>query len=609
MRREIRKIVSVVFSDVAGSTALAEQLDPESLRRAMTRYFQVATQVHGRHGGVVEKFIGDAVMAVFGIPCVHEDDALRAVRAAVELRDAMAALNRELERELQVTLSVRTGVNTGLVVAGGEDEGQPFVTGDAVNVASRLERAAGPGEVLLGEATYRLVVDTVDVEPVASFVPRGKLTPVAVYRVLTVAPATTGLAGRRDTPLVGRAGELAMLDRILDHVIADQACQLVALLGDPGVGKSRLVRAFSERAQQRAVVLYGCCPSYGSGAAARVVGQLADQGTAAAGMETWPSGVLRADPLAMFSDMRSLLEGLGRCRPVVVVVDDFHWAEPAVAELVEYLRTFTREAAVLLVVSARPQFLDRPASRSVGAADAILDLEPLPASDAAEFAAHLCGPGELEAATSDHVVVMSEGNPLVLEELLRSLGDGPRPGSVDAGRPQGPPYPSILDAVVGAELDRLPSGERTVLELASVVGRSFTCASVAALASSHLRPQVGSLLLALARRRLIRVAGQVRGEDGFTFRHRILHEASYRAVPKWRRAILHAHVAERLTRAGTGTSAEDETIGQHLEQAYQYLAQLAGDQLLPPAGLGSPARPSLGSSRGRDFAGGAIRTA
>ncbi|HET9558576.1 MAG TPA: adenylate/guanylate cyclase domain-containing protein, partial [Actinomycetota bacterium] len=345
MRREVRKIVSVVFSDVAGSTALAEQLDPESLSRALTRYFQVARQVHGRHGGVVEKFIGDAVMAVYGIPCVHEDDALRAVRAAVELRDAMASLNRELERELQVTLSVRTGVNTGLVLASVEDEGQPFVAGDAVNVAARLEGAAGPGEVLLGEATYRLVVDAVDVEPVASFVPRGKLTPVAVYRVLTVAPDATGPAGRKDMPLVGRAGDLAMLDRMLDRVIAGQACQLVALLGDPGVGKSRLVRAFGERARQRAVVLYGCCPTYGSRAAAQVVGQLADQGTAAAGTETWPGGTLPADPLAVLSGMRSMLEGLARVRPVVMVVDDLHWAEPAIAELVEYLRTFVRDAA------------------------------------------------------------------------------------------------------------------------------------------------------------------------------------------------------------------------------------------------------------------------
>jgi hypothetical protein len=524
---------------------------------------------------VVEKFIGDAVMAVFGIPCVHEDDALRAVRAAVELRDSMAALNRELERELQVTLSVRTGVNTGLVLAGGDDERQPFVAGDTVNVAARLEQAAGPGEVLLGEATYRLVADAVDVEPVASFAPRGKLTPVAAHRVRRVAPAATGRPGRGDTPLVGRAGELALLDRMLDRVIAGQACQLVALLGDPGVGKSRLVRAFGERAQQRAVVLYGRCPSYGSGAA-QVIGQLAPQGTATAGTETWPEGALPADPLAVFSGMRSLLEGLARRRPVVVMVDDLHWAEPVIAELVEYLRTFTREAAVLLVVAARPQFLDGPAHWTVGAADATLDLEPLSASDAAELATRLCGPGGLDA--SDRVVGLAEGNPLVLQELLRP----------------GEPFPSIVDAVAGAELDRLSASERAVLELASVVGPSFPCASVATLASPHLRPQVGSLLLALARRRLLRVDGRERGEDGYTFRHRILHEATYRGVPKWRRAILHARVAERLTRAEAATAAEDEAIGQHLGQAYRYLAQLAGDQLPPPVGVAAPPRPPSG---------------
>jgi class 3 adenylate cyclase len=598
MRREVRKIVSMVFSDVAGSTALAEQLDPESLRRAMTRYFELARQVHERHGGVVEKFIGDAVMAVFGIPFAHEDDALRAVRAAAELRDAMAALKRDLERELQVTLLVRIGVNTGLVLAGGDHEAQPFVAGDAVNVAARLERAAGPGEVLLGEATYRLVEDAVEVEPVAPFVPRGRVTPVAVHRLLAVAPDATGLAGRQDTPLVGRAAELALLDRILDRVVAGQVCQLVALLGDPGVGKSRLVRAFGERAQQRGVVLYAHCPSYGPGAGDGVVGQLADQGTAAAGTGTWPVGTLATDPLAVFSSMRSLLEGLARRRPVVVVVDDLHWAEAALAELVEYLRAFIREAAVLLVVTARPQFLDPPAFWTVAAADATVALEPLPAGDAAELAAHLRGPGGLDPGTIEHALTRAEGNPLVLEELLRLLGDRAGPGPVaQVRRPEETPFPSMLDAVVGAELDRLPPGERAVLELASVVGRSFTCASVAALASPELRPQVGSVLLALARRRLLRVAGREPGEDGFAFRHPILHKATYRGVPKRRRAILHVRLAERLAEAGPGTLAEDEAIGHHLGQAYRYLVQLAGDQLSPPAGVAQPARPRSGLSR------------
>jgi len=594
MQREVRKIVSVVFSDVAGSTALAEQLDPESLRRAMTRYFELARQVHELHGGLVEKFIGDAVMAVFGIPSAHEDDALRAVRAAVELRDAITALNRELEQELQVILPVRTGVNTGLVLAGGEHEGQWFVAGDAVNVAARLEQAAKPGEVLLGEATHRLVADAVQVEPVTPFVPRGKMTPVAVHRLLAVPPEATGLARPWDTPLVGRARELALLDRVLDGVVADRVCRLVALLGDPGVGKSRLVRAFAERAEQRAVVLYAHCPPYGPGAADRVVGQLADQGAAVAATGTWSGGTLAVDPLAVFSRMRSLLEELARRRPVMVVVDDLHWAEPAVAELVEYLRAFTREAAVLLVVMARPQFLDPPASWTAGAADATLDLEPLPAAEAAVLAAHLSQAGGLDAATIDQILAGAEGNPLVLEEMLRSLGDGADPGSVGHRRPEEPPFPSILDVVVGAELDRLPPSERAVLELASVIGQSFNGASVATLASSDLRPQVGSVLLALARRRLLRVTGRGAGEDGFAFRHRILHEATYRGVPKQRRAILHARVAERLAEARPGTSAEDEVIGHHLGQAYRYLAQLAGDQLPPPAGLAPAGVAALG---------------
>src|SRR5919109_1899258 len=217
---ETRKIVTVVFTDVTGSTSLGERLDPETLRRVMARYFDAMRVVIERHGGVVEKFIGDAVMAVFGIPHVHEDDALRAVRAAYELREEVAALNRELERELGVALHVRTGVNTGLVLAGDEQEGHAFVGGDTVNVAARLEHAAGAGEVLMGEATHRLVADAVRVEPVAPFVPRGKTAPVAAFRLLEVAPDAAGLARRLDAPLVGRTGELEALDRLLDRAAA-----------------------------------------------------------------------------------------------------------------------------------------------------------------------------------------------------------------------------------------------------------------------------------------------------------------------------------------------------------------------------------------------------
>jgi class 3 adenylate cyclase len=582
MQREVRKTVSVVFSDVAGSTALAEQLDPESLRRAMTRYFEVARRVHQRHGGVVEKFIGDAVMAVFGIPHVHEDDALRAVRAACELREEVAALNRELERELGVALHVRTGVNTGLVLAGDEHEGHAFVGGDTVNVAARLERAARAGEVLVGEATRRLVADAVRVEPVAPFVPRGKTAPVAAFRLLGVASDAAGLARRLDTPLVGRHSELATLDGLLDRVARGASCELVTLLGEAGVGKSRLLRAFVGRASRRALVLTGHCPPYGQSVTAEVVGQLLAQATAAgsrAADVTRPPGpaVDLTDPRPVFGELRLLLEALARTRPVVVVLDDVHRAEQLLLDLVDYLHAFVGDARLLLVLAGRREPPGRWPGWTVRGTGTVLDLEPLTETEAAELAAGLLGPDPVAPGMPGRIAAWAEGNPLFVEQLVRDLADRRRP-ALPGGDAW--PVPPAVEALVAVELDRLSADERAVLELASVVGRVFDWASVAALAPAPLAPRVGGVLLALARRNLLRVAGREHGDDAFSFRHRLLRHAVYQAIPKRERAILHVRAADRLAAAPSVAAGQDEAVDHHLGQAYRYLAQLAGDE--PP---------------------------
>jgi class 3 adenylate cyclase len=570
MQREVRKTVSVVFSDVAGSTALAEQLDPESLRRAMTRYFEVARRVHQRHGGTVEKFIGDAVMAVYGIPHVHEDDALRAVRAAWQLREEVAALNRELERELGVALHVRTGVNTGLVLAGDEQEGHAFVGGDTVNVTARLEHAAGAGEVLLGEATHRLVADAVRVEPVAPFVPRGKTAPVAAFRVLEVAWGAAGLARRLDAPLVGRTGELAALERLLDQAAGGPACELVTVLGDAGVGKSRLLRAFAERARERALVLTGDCPPYGESATAEVVGQLVAQARLAGdGARPLEPAVDMTDPRSMFRGVRQLLETLARARPVVVLLDDLHRAEQVLLDLVDYLHAFA-SARLLLVVAARRELPGRWPGGNVRAAGTVLHLEPLSEAEAAELAAGLLGPDRLPAATAQQVAAWAEGNPLFVEQLLRDLAD--REGTGPLGLGGSWPVPLAVEALVAVELDRLTADERAVLELASVVGRVFDWRSVAALAPAPLGPRVVGVLLALTRRNLLQVADRRHGEDAFSFQHRLLRDAAYQAIPKRERAILHVRAADQL---------HDDAAEYHLGQAYRYLAQLAGDEPRP----------------------------
>lgn len=263
--REARKVVTVLFSDVTGSTRLGERLDPESLRQIMARYFEEMKAALEAHGGTVEKFIGDAVMAVFGIPTLHEDDALRAVRAALEMRERLERLNRDLEATRGVAILTRTGVNTGEVVAGDPATGQTLVTGDAVNVAARLEQSAQPGEVLIGEATYRLVRDAATVEPVEPMAVKGKDEPITAYRLLEVHPEAEAVRRHLDSPMVGRNQQLSLMKQTFENAADDRACHLFTVIGSPGVGKSRLVHEFVSAIADRSTVLRGRCLPYGAG--------------------------------------------------------------------------------------------------------------------------------------------------------------------------------------------------------------------------------------------------------------------------------------------------------------------------------------------------------
>ncbi|HEV8421399.1 MAG TPA: adenylate/guanylate cyclase domain-containing protein, partial [Actinomycetota bacterium] len=263
--REARKVVTVLFSDVTGSTRLGERLDPESLRQVMGRYFEEMKAALEAHGGTVEKFIGDAVMAVFGIPTLHEDDALRAVRAALEMRERLERLNRDLERDRGITILTRTGVNTGEVVAGDPATGSTLVTGDAVNVAARLEQSAQPGEVLIGEPTYRLVRDAVTAEPVEPLTVKGKDEPITAFRLLEVHPEAEAVRRHLDSPMVGRDRPLSLMKQTFENAADDRACHLFTVIGSPGVGKSRLVHEFVSAIAGRSSVLRGRCLPYGAG--------------------------------------------------------------------------------------------------------------------------------------------------------------------------------------------------------------------------------------------------------------------------------------------------------------------------------------------------------
>jgi class 3 adenylate cyclase/tetratricopeptide (TPR) repeat protein len=622
---DVRRVVTIVFADVTGSTSLGERLDPEALRRVMGRYFDEMSAVIERHGGTVEKFIGDAVMAVFGIPRLHEDDAVRAVRAAAGMREALEALNLELEREHGVGIAARVGVNTGEVVAGDPSAGQRLVTGDAVNVAARLEQAASPGEISIGGSTYRLVKDAVGVEEVAALDLKGKEEPVPAYRLIEVLADVAGHERHLDSPMVGRSKELEMLERALEHAISERTSHLFTLLGSAGVGKSRLVREFLDGSVGTATVLRGRCLSYGEGITffplAEVVHQAAGilegEPPSAAGakldalltevhdgerISALVGGLFGWSPPGATEDafwaVRKVLEHLARERPVVVVFDDIHWAEPTMLDLIEHVADWTRDAAVLVVCLARPELLDIRTGWGGGKmnASSIL-LEPLPSDEASLLVDNLLGRADIPQAARERILEAAEGNPLFVEEMLAMLiddgflrfEDGGWRSVEDLAHVTVPPTIHLL---LAARLDRLDAEERAVIERGAVEGKVFHTGAVTTLSPDSVRPNVRSRLLALARKELIRPdRAEFAGEDAFRFRHLLIRDAAYHAMPKEQRADLHERFAGWLTDAAGELIGEyEEILGHHLEQAYRYRAELG-----------------VVDDRARDLAGGAAR--
>jgi class 3 adenylate cyclase/tetratricopeptide (TPR) repeat protein len=585
---EARKTVTVVFTDVAGSTSLGEGLDPETLRRVMERYFEEMSSVLERHGGTVEKFVGDAVVAVFGIPQLHEDDALRAVRAAAEMRERLEALNEDLEGERGVTLAVRTGVNTGEVVAGDPSGGQFYATGDAVNVAARLEQAAAPGEILLGGATHRLVRDAVRVEPVEPLHLKGKAEPVAAWRLLEALPDVPAFTRRLDSPFVGRGRELVAFRTALDEAARERACRLVTVLGPPGIGKSRLVREFVGAIGDDARAVVGRCLSYGEGITfwplAEIVEQVAGRTPHAAVAELvgGEDGSVVAKRIAAalgltesagrveetFWAVRKLFEALAREGPLVVVLDDVHWAEPTFLDLVEYLLAFAG-APILLVCIARPELLDeRPAWGAPRPGATSVPLEPLSATESETLATAL-------ATDPGAVVEAAEGNPLFLEQLLAFRAEGGGNGGLET--------PPTIHALIAARIDRLSAPERAALERAAVEGRMFHLGTVAELLPEDSRSEAGASLFALVRKELIRPDRSLfPADDGFRFAHVLIREVAYGGMSKELRADLHESFAGRLESLTGGRIAElEEIIAYHLEQACRYQAELgSADELL-----------------------------
>ncbi len=553
--REQRKTVTVLFCDVTGSTELGERLDAEALRALLARYFEWMKAIVERHGGSVEKFIGDAVMAVFGVPVLHEDDALRAVRAAVEMRDALPELG----------LQGRIGVMTGEVVTGTEER---LATGDAVNVAARLEQAAQPGEVLVGGATLALVRDTAEVEPVERLELKGKAEPVPAYRLLRVGMAPER---RHEALFVGRRRELGLLRDAWDAVRQARRCELVTVVGDAGVGKSRLVAEVL--ASIDATVVRGRCLPYGEGITywpvVEVLKQLGvspREEVAAVAIRSLlgeTESATSAEELAWA--FRKTLEQAAQEQSLVVLFDDVQWGEETFLDLVEHVALLSSGASILMLCIARPELAERRPGWPV-----TLRLEPLSDEDVDELLARRIH-GELH----ERIARAAGGNPLFVEEMLAMAGEAD--GEVVV--------PPTLKALLAARLDRLEPGERRVLEMGAVEGEIFHRGAVQALAPEET--QVTPRLAALVRRELIRPdRPQLAGEDGFRFRHLLIRDAAYDSLPKATRAELHQRFATWLEAHGSELVELDELLGYHLEQACRYRAELGmerDDQLAATA--------------------------
>jgi len=570
--REYRKVVTVLFCDVVGSTALGEGVDPEALRALLGRYFDQMKAIVERHGGTIEKFIGDAVMAVFGVPQLHEDDALRAVRAAVEMRNALPELGVE----------ARIGLNTGEVVVGTAER---LATGDAVNVAARLEQAAASGEILLGAETARLVRDAVETEPTEPLALKGKGEPLVAHRLLVLHEEAPAFARRLDAPLVGRARELRRLQETFAQAADDRSCQLFTILGVAGVGKSRLTAEFLG-ALDGATLVRGRCLPYGEGITYWPVVEILKQLPPATELGLEPAAVaaielvLGEEEQVSASEeipwaVRKLLEAAAQSSPVVAVFDDIHWGEPAFLDLLEHVADLAREAPLVLLCLARPELLDRRPGWGGGKLNATtLLLEPLSSAATDELLERLAGAETLTPDLHERIRSAAEGNPLFVEEMVALVKES---GDDEVA------VPGTIQALLAARLDQLEPSERRVLERGAVEGRVFHKGAVQALAPEET--QVQSRLTGLVRKELVRPdKAQLVGEDAYRFRHLLIRDAAYEALPKATRGELHERFAAWLDEHGADLVELDEIVGYHLERAHRYGLELGGDGPTPELG-------------------------
>ena len=569
-----RRPATVVFADVVESTALGEQLDPESVHRILERYSETATTILERHGGTVEKFIGDAIVGFFGLTEVHEDDAERALRAAVELRGAVAELCDELRGTHGIELGVKIGVNSGDVFVGAGSRREMFATGDSVNVAARLEQHANEGEILLGARTFRLVEEIVDAEPLEPLAVKGRKALVPAWRLVDLSSAEP-LSHRHQVPFVGREQQLEEVRNALARVRDERSCLLCTIVGPAGMGKSRLAEEFVGELNGSATVAVGRCLSYGEAityhALAEIlqelvgrepdrrIAELVGDDAELVGRRVRATMGLERDTAPAeetFWAIRRLFESAAAERPLVAVVDDLHWGEPLLLDLLEYLAGFSTGAPILILCLARSELFE---ARPSWAAGEVVALQALAEPEARELV-HAIGDGDIEPPEESRIVRTAEGNPLFLEQLVATRTECAEH------------LPPNVQALLTARVASLDPAERSVLEHASIEGRNFRWSVVAELLPEEARGTLGRDLMALVRRQLIEPDPSVfAGEDGFRFSHVLIREAVYEGLPKEACADLHERLADRLRQE---PGSEDEVVGHHLEQAFRARSQL-----------------------------------
>src|SRR4051812_28613306 len=613
---DMLKLVTVLFADVVGSTARAEASHPEDVRAVMASYFEAMAEAIRAEGGTLEKFVGDAIMAVFGVPSAHEDDPVRAVRAARRMLERLQAWNGP--REPGDQLEIRIGLETGDVVASGDAAGELLVTGDSVNVAARLQQTAEPGTIVVGERTARsarshFVMREVD----EALGLKGKSAPVKAWLVVgdreTVEErGVPGLAA----PLVGRERELGALRAEFERVSADRRPALVTLVGDAGVGKSRLVREFLGEVDNASTVLIGRCLPSGQGttllpladmleARANVfdsdsaetayskIAQLvhadvdedvaAEPARAAAALASTLNLEREDDPLRILDPRerqrelvnawRALFASLARRAPVVAVVEDLHWADTSMLDILDELAE-RLDGPILFVCTARPDLLRvRPEWGGGRRSFSSLPLDALSAEDSALLVSLLLEIDAVPEVTRRGILDRSEGNPFFLEEIVRHLidedllvfGDGhwrarEEIRSVD--------LPDSVQAVILARLDLLSAEEKRVAQRAAVIGRFFWDGAVAAVAGAD---DLDGVLGTLRRREFVRerMSSSMAGQREFVFKHVLIRDVAYESLPRRERGRAHVDAAEWLERTSADRAAEmSEQLAHHYESAY-----------------------------------------